>query len=539
MYSFTTIDWIIVASYLLGSLLLGVSLSRKVHTADDFYMGGRRSPWWLIGLSVIATYIGALTFLGGPAWSYTDGFSVIFIHINYPIAIFIVVTLFLPFFYNSGVASIYDYLEHRFGRNTRSLLSGLFLFSNIAYSGIMLYTTALVLQFVTGIDVVVAILIVAAVAMVYTVLGGIAAVIWTDLIQTVILLLGAGIVLYLLVGEVSGGVQASLVELDQAGKVNPFNTSLDPALADTIWSGIIAMSIYHVVVYGVNQMMVQRTLSARTLGDAKKAYIFMGYAAFFIFFLFFFIGILLHHYFDGKVFENGNTIILEFAAQMQFPGLMGILAAAIVAAAMSSLDSSLNSMATVTTVDFYQQYLRREESPEHYLVASRWFTLMWGVLIVVPAIAFMGSGSSVLEILSKVGSFMVGAKLAAYVLGFYSRHTTERGLMVGVAAGFVCLWVVESYFNIAWPWYCPIGGAVSIVVAWCASLALDGRQDTDHPYSIRGQAALFATSGKPLKENGWYVLPGKVDKASYGLLAFFLFSLAILGGFLLWVRSAG
>lgn len=539
MQVFTALDWSIVGAYMLGTLVLGAALSRKVHTAEHYFLGDRTTPWWAIGTSVVATYIGALTFLGGPAWSYADGFSVIFIHVNYPIAVFIVVSLFLPFFYNSGVASIFDYLERRFGRNTRSLMSGVFLFGNIAYSGIMLYTTALVLQFVTGIDVVAAILIVAVVALAYTVLGGISAVMWTDVIQTLILLLGAALVLYLLINELPGGALPALVELDAAGKVNPFDASLDPAIASTIWSGVIAMSIYHVVVYGVNQMMVQRTLTASSIGDAKKAYIFMGYVAFLVFFLFFLIGILMYQYFGGRAFENGNTLILEFAAQVQFPGLMGILTAAVVAASMSSLDSSLNSMATVTTVDFYQPYLRPDASEEHYLKASRWFTLMWGVLIVGPAILFMGSGSSVLEILSKVGSFLVGAKLASYMLGFYSKHTTERGLMVGIFAGFLCLWYVEAYLDIAWPWYCPIGGAVSVVIAWLASLLLDGRQDAYHPYTLRGQADHFQATGKAEKVDGWYVLPGKIDRASYGLLVYFLGCLLMLGAFLWVVRSAG
>jgi SSS family solute:Na+ symporter len=254
----------------------------------------------------------------------------------------------------------------------------------------------------------------------------------------------------------------------------------------------------------------------------------MGYVAFGIFFLFFFIGILLDQYFDGRAFDNGNMIVLEFVREMQVPGLMGIIAAAAVAAAMSSLDSSLNSMATVTTVDFYQQYWKRDGTPQHYLKASRWFTIMWGVLIVVPAILFMGSDGSVLETLSKVGSFLVGAKLSAYVLGFYSRDTSQRGLMLGIAAGFLALWWLETYTDTAWPWYAAIGGLVSIPVAWLASVLLDGRQSEYHPYTVRGQREVFRQQGRAIMEGGWYVLPGKVDRASYFLLLYFLVCLVLL-----------
>ncbi len=526
MKDFGLVNWTILIAYILGNLALGFFLSKKVHTANDYYLGDRTTPWWAIGISVVATYIGALTFLGGPAWSYADGFAVIFIHINYPIAIFIVITIFLPFFYNSGVASIFDYLERRFGLASRTIMSGVFLFGNIAYSGIMLYTTALVLEFITGVDVVTAIMIVAIVAVTYTMLGGIAAVIWTDVIQTVILFSGALITLFLLINELPAGFLGTLSELKDIGKTDPFDYSLDPAKVGTIWTGIVAMSIYHVVVYGVNQMMVQRTLTAKTLGDAKKAYILMGYVAFFVFVLFFGLGILFYSYYGGREFENGNLIVLEFVSSMGFPGLMGLVTAAIVAAAMSSLDSSLNSMATVTTIDFYQKFFKREESPEHYLKASRWFTLFWAVFTVVPAMMFIASDGSVIEILSKVGSFFVGAKLAMFGLGFFSKHTSERGLIIGVVAGFLSLWYVEYNLDVAWPWYCALGGIVSISVAWVSSIVLDGFQSEYHSHTVRGQLRGYEEKGLPMKQDGWYVVAGKVDKASYILLVFFVICVA-------------
>lgn len=528
MGEFGIINWIVLGSYVVLNLLLGFALSKKVAVADDFYLGRRTTPWWAISLSVVATYVGALAFMGGPAWSYAEGFSVVMIHVNYPIAVFVVITVFLPFFYNSGVASIYDYLERRFGITSRTLMSGIFLLGNIAYAGIMLYTTALVLQYITGVDVIAAILIVAVVALAYTVLGGIAAVIWTDVVQTVILLAGAGIVFYLLIGELPAPLGETLAGLKAQGRTDPFNPSLDPSIVPTIWTGIVAMSIYHIVVYGVNQMMVQRTLAARTLGDAKKAYTLMGFVAFVVYASFFVMGLLFYSYYEGRDFDNENLILLEFVAKIGFPGMMGLVTAAIVAAAMSSLDSALNSMATVTTVDFYEKFMAKGRSPKHYLKATRWFTLGWAVLVVVPAIAFTRSDGSVLEILSKVGSFFVGAKLGMYGLGFYSKHTTERGLLIGVAAGFFTLFYLEFYQDVAWPWYCAVGGAVTIAVAWTASVALDGFQSSYSEYTVQGQKAMFAREGRAEQQDGWYVVPGKVDRASYWLLIYFVLCLLAL-----------
>ncbi len=531
MGEFGALNWTILVVYIFGNLMLGYFLGKKVHTADDYYLGDRTTPWWAIGISVVATYVSALSFLGGPAWSYTQGLSVLAIHLNYPLVIFLVITLFLPFFYNSGVASIYDYQERRFGPTARAVMSLIFLVSQALTSAAVLYATSLVLQFITGIDVISAIVIVTVVALIYTAMGGIAAVIWTDVIQAGILLVGAIIILYALLEQLPMPFYETLVELKAQGKTNALNFSFDITREATIWTGIIAMTLFHATVYGGNQMMVQRTLASKNIGDAKKSYLMMGFAAFFIYFLFMFLGILFYSYYGGREFENGNTIILEFASAYGLPGLMGIIAAAVMAASMSSLDSAFNSLATVSIVDFYQKYFRKDESPEHYLRASRVFTLLWALAIIVPAILYARTEGSILQTLTKVGSYFVGAKLSMYALGFFSKHTMERGLLVGVAVGFGVVWFVATHTDIAWPWYCAIGAAVNVVVSWVASLVIDGRQAEHSPYSIKGQIAKFEREGLPQKDRGWYVVPGRVDKISYLLLVFLALNLIFLFAF--------
>ncbi len=153
---------------------------------------------------------------------------------------------------------------------------------------------------------------------------------------------------------------------------------------------------------------------------------------------------------------------------------------------------------------------------------------MWALMIVVPAILFTRSEGSVLETLSKVGVFFVGAKVGMFGLGFFSKHTTEKGLLTGVAASFLTLWYVELQLDIAWPWYAPLGGAVCVVVGWGASILLDGFQTDYHPYTVPGQAQLFRQEQRQEKVDGWYVIPGKIDRVSYLLLLFFIISLAAL-----------
>lgn len=528
MAEFGVLNWSILGVYLLGNLFLGYRLSKNIKTADDFYVGSRTIPWWAIGISVLATYVSALSFLGAPAWSYTDGLSVIAIHMNYPIVIFLVALFFLPFFYNSGVASIYEYQEKRFGATSRSVIAIIFLISQALTSAAILYATSLVLEFITGIDVVTAIIIVTVIAVVYTYMGGIAAVIWTDVIQAGILLIGAGIIFYALINNLNLPLGETLTELKAQGKTKALDFSFDFTKVTTIWAGLIAMTLFHITVYGTNQMMVQRTLAAKNIGDAKKSYLMMGFAAFFIYFLFIFMGILFYSYYGGIEFDNGNTIILQFAQGIAVPGLMGIIAAAVIAASMSSLDSSFNSMATVSVVDFYQKYFKKNGTPQHYLKVSRMFTLFWAAAIIVPAILYSRASGSILEILSEVGSYFVGAKLSMYGLGFFSKHTTEKGLLVGVGVGFAVVWYIATQTDIAWPWFCAIGAGVNIAVSWTASLMIDGRQAEYSPYSVRGQRELFRREGRPEKDGAWYLVPGKVDKVSYLLLAFFVATVVFL-----------
>ncbi len=526
--TFSALDWAIVLVFIAANLVMGWVLGRGVKTAKEFNVGSGKTPWWAIGVSVIATYISALSFLGAPAWAYSDGLAALAIHLNYPIVILGVTAFFLPFFYNSGVASIYEYQERRFGPTSRAVMSTIFLVTQGLSTGAILYATALVLQFITGIPIPWAIVAITILALIYTTMGGMLAVIWTDVFQAVVLFGGAIVImiaLFVLMPEPIGEV---LANLKAAGRLSAIDPTLDATVPTTIWSGLIGMTLFHVTVYGANQMMVQRTLGAKSIGDAKKSYLLMGYAAFPIYFLFFFIGVLAWGYYQGRPFENTNEIILQFALDSRIPGLLGILAAAVLAASMSTLSSAFNSMATASVVDFYERYFRKGASDAHYLGVTRVMTLVWGAVIIVPAILYANSTGSILEVLSKIGSYFVGAKLGMYGLGFFSKHTTERGLLVGVFVGFVVIWAVATQTDIAWPWYCLIGGGATMSVGWIASRVLSGKQAEWSPYSIPGQRARFEASGAPTSVDGWSTVPGKVDRQALWLVAYLVCTLGFL-----------
>ncbi|HBK90395.1 MAG TPA: sodium transporter [Parvularcula sp.] len=541
---FGALNWAIVIAYLVGNLALGFAFSRKVETAADYQLGTRTSPWWAIGISVIATYVSALSFLGGPAWAYGDGMAALAIHVNYPLVIFLVVVVFLPFFYSSGVASIYDYLERRFGPASRSVIAILFLITQTITTASILTATAVVITFATGLDVRASIILMTVIVLAYTMLGGMNAVIWTDVLQGVVLFVGAGVIFYYAL-DATSPLKSALAELDAAGKLNPINLAPDFSIAPTIWAGVIAMTLFHITVYGGNQMMVQRALAAKSLGDAKKSYLMMGYAAFFIYFLFFFIGALMYAFYDGKPFEQPNAIILIFAQSLAIPGLLGLLAAAILSASMSSLSSAFNSLATVTITDFYQRYFRKSASDAHFLIVARGLTVFWGLVAIPIAFGFINSGGSILERLTQVSSYFVGAKLAMFFLGFFSKHANQAGLLVGVVVGFLVLYAVVSgvpalgfvALDVAWPWYVVIGGGVNIAVGWTASVLLGGFKKDWHEQTMFGQLHRFRTQNLPMKIDGWFVAPGRVDAASWGLIVFFFLSIAFLAAFAAYGRS--
>ena len=493
------IDYVVVGSYLLMICGLGLFYSKSVQTANDYYVGTKTAPWWAIGLSVLATYVSALSFLGGPAWAYGDGMAAMAIHIQYPLVLFVCVAYFIPFFYKSGLVSIYDYFEKRFGKKTKLFMSLLFMVATSIAIGSILTATGIAASYATGMNPEIAILVMISIACLYTILGGMNAVIWTDVLQSFIFI---GVALFVFFSLIDGNVFTSL---DEVGKLKQ-NWSIDPAIASTMWAGVIAMTFYHITVYGAGQMMVQRVLAAKSIGDAKKAYLFVGYAAFFVYLMFFMIGGMLYLYYDGAVFDNTNTIILEYVSGMGIAGLLGLVIVAVLSASMSSESSALNSLTTVTMNDFF---------PNKDLSFARKLTFGWAIISALVAMQFLGSTGSILETLSAVGSYFVGAKFAAFYLGFFSKRVKERELLIGILIGFIGVAGAAVYTDIAWPWYAVIGSLLTIIPAEIIARSNLARW---HKYSVPGQQAKY----KDRTEDGWYLAPGKFEKPTQGLIALFV-----------------
>ncbi len=538
------IDWSILAIYLFVNLLVGFRQSKSVTTSNEFFLGNRSSPWWALGVSVMATYVSALSFLGGPAWAYNDGLATLAIHLNYPIVVFVCIVFFIPVFYRNNSISIYEYLEKRFGLGSRLLMSALFMATMVLGASSILTATSIAVSLITGLSEQVCIIILTTFVVFYTMLGGMNAVIWTDVIQGIVLVFGATIILGLLL---SGSDQVSnvLSYLNQNNKLTTINLDFNFSEVTTIWAGVIAMSMYHTTVYGTNQFMMQRAMAAKTIGDAKKAYLMMGYSAFFLYFFFFFIGVLLFAHFEGEPFDQQNSIVLVYIQQLALPGLMGLVIAAILSASLSSTSSALNSLSTVLIVDFYKKFFVISATDSHYLRASRIFTIVWGIVLIPFAFSFQGESGSILEVLSRVSSYLVGAKLSIFLLAFFSKNILENDIFLGVFASLVALVMIAPFQfleplidslwaglglsrpEIAWPWYVVIATSTNVLVSWLSSLFRKKPVKTWHPLSIKGIRSKSIVRGTE-SENDWSDIPGEVDRSVWLLLIFFMASIGVL-----------
>ena len=538
------IDWSILAIYLFVNLLVGFRQSKSVTTSNEFFLGNRSSPWWALGVSVMATYVSALSFLGGPAWAYNDGLATLAIHLNYPIVVFVCIVFFIPVFYRSNSISIYEYLEKRFGLGSRLLMSALFMATMVLGASSILTATSIAVSLITGLSEQVCIIILTTFVVFYTMLGGMNAVIWTDVIQGIVLVFGATIILGLLLSG-SDQVSSVLSYLNQNNKLTTINLDFNFSEVTTIWAGVIAMSMYHTTVYGTNQFMMQRAMAAKTIGDAKKAYLMMGYSAFFLYFFFFFIGVLLFAHFEGGPFDQQNSIVLVYIQQLALPGLMGLVIAAILSASLSSTSSALNSLSTVLIVDFYKKFFVISATDSHYLRASRIFTIVWGIVLIPFAFSFQGESGSILEVLSRVSSYLVGAKLSIFLLAFFSKNILENDIFLGVFASLVALVMIAPFQfleplidslwaglglsrpEIAWPWYVVIATSTNVLVSWLSSLFRKKPVKTWHPLSIKGIRSKSIVRGTK-SENDWSDIPGEVDRSVWLLLIFFMASIGVL-----------
>lgn len=474
-------DWWVLVAYAAAVVGLGLLAQRRQGGGEHFFLGGRDLPWTLVGASILATAFSASSLLGGPGEAWQHGLLWLQLQLGDLLAIVVVALLFIPFFRGLSLTTAYEYLERRFGPRTRTLAALLFQAQVLLRAGLLVYGPALALSTLTGIGLRECIVAVGVVATAYTLMGGITAVVWTDVLQLVVVLAGLGGCVAVVAGAMPGGLGGALASAQEAGRL----AVVDP---DAAWSSVrslpgavIGYGLLSLSVAGTNQQPVQRYLACRDVRDAQRA-AFLGWGVgLLVTLLTLGLGALLFAFYLGPgALPEGlepDAIFPHFVATQLPAGLAGLLVAAIFAAAMSSLDSALNSLATSSVVDLHARVDPRGADEHWRLSRARWHTLAWGALAIAAGLYVAGRGGLLAMAVRYMGYF-AGPMLGLFLLGFLAPRVGERAALAGLGGSFAVVALAVNLPRVvpSLPppgiWACAIG-AVAMVVAGLAARGLD------------------------------------------------------------------
>jgi len=463
----STADLTIIASYLLFIIFLGIYFGRKEENLSDYFLGGRRVPWVAVLLSIVATETSALTFIGTPAFAYNHNWTYVQLLIGTILARFIIAKLFIEQFYRHNVFTAYEYLAKRFGTGSKNSASFIFLVTRVLASGVRLFGASIIVSVATGLSPFTSIAIIAFAAVLYTVIGGIKAVIWTDVFQAIILFGGGLIALFYIFQDIPNGWEGMLATTNGLSKWKFLDFSFDYQAAYTIWAGIIGSTFLTLATHGTDQDFVQRMLTARDFKRSRRALILSGFADIPIVIIFLSIGSLLFAYYQAMptpgLPAKADDIFPYYIIHNLPKGLIGLLIAGVFAAAMSSIDSALNALSTTWINDFYRPYLAKDASESHYLSMAKLFTVLFGLFLIV--IAFLSRDTQQVLILGlKIGTFTYGSLLGVFLLGVLTRRGNDLGNIISIGIGIVSILFIEFYTEVAWIWYVMIGTAITFSV---------------------------------------------------------------------------
>ncbi len=471
------LDLVIVAVYIVGMTAMGAWFTRRQKDLKAYYVGGRTYGWFMVLVSIVATETSAVTFLSVPGVAYDpNGGNLTFLQlaIGYIVGRCLVAWLLLPLYMRGELFSAYEVLRQKFGPAVQRTASGLFLITRTVADGLRLFLTALVMQYV-GWGVETAIIVVGVVTIIYTYLGGMKAVLWTDLIQLLIQVGGAVLAFGLILGGLDGGWTEFLEVGSSHHKFQLIDLSWSPTNPFVLWAGVIGGAVFSMASHGADQLMVQRYLCVKSLTQARIALVLSGFTVFAQFLLFLAVGIGLFAAAQTGAFEPGAAAkdeVFGLYIVTKLPvGVVGILMAAILAAAMSTLSSSLNSSSNAFVTDFVRP-LRPSVTEHGGVRLARLMTVVWGMAQVGVAIAAyrIASDKSVVERVLAVAGFTTGLILGLFLLGRMRRPVPSSAAAIGLVAGFIAVlgvWLPTTWNRpiLAWPWYAPIGAGTTVIVA--------------------------------------------------------------------------
>ena len=463
----SAVDYLVIGLYLLAITAFGSWFARFQKTTRDYFLTDRSVPWWAICFTIVATETSTLTFIGIPAQAYAGNMTFLQLAAGYIIGRVLVSLLFIPAYFRGDLFTSYELLQRRFGTRVKTLSAVIFLITRSLADGIRLFTTALVISIVTQVPVTWVVVLLGAAMIVYTMRGGVSAVIWTDVVQMFVYIAGAAAVAIALLGRINGGWAEVMRVGSETGRFVMLDTSFDFSRAYTLWAGLLGGVALTLSTHGTDQYLVQRLLSAKSQKAASTGLILSGFIVFAQFILFLMIGVMLYTHYQQvplpQALGRTDQILPIFVVSELKNGLAGFIVAAIVAAALSP---SLNAMAATTVSDFYLPYINPNADQDTQMRVSKQATVAWGVVQLAVAIGAQFMNRSVLDAGLAVLSFASGAVLGAFLLGTLAPSIRERDTFAGMIAGLIVMTAVWWATPIAFTWYVLIGAVTTCVVAF-------------------------------------------------------------------------
>ena len=531
---FSAIDWGVLVGYLTLLVATGIAFTRKQSGSDDYFLAGRRMPVWAVAISILATSLSAATFIGVPQSGFGGNLTYLSTNIGMVLAIFIVAFFFVPAFYANNCTSIYQLLEKRFGVVGRRAAGVAYLFGRLLASSSRIYIGAIPAAMIlfgessnrdpAALSAAIAVFCVIGIA--YTLLGGIGAVIWTDVIQTIVFVIAAGTAIVLILGHIPGGVPAAFQALHADHKLTLVDTSLSLEKPYSIYACFIAFTLMGLASYGTDQDMVQRMLTCRNALAGGRSAVLGIVVAVPTILLFLTIGMLLYVFYrrpdvmgaaaPGYAIEQSGKVFVTFILREMPAGLSGLMIAGLVAAGLSSVNSSLNSMSNTVVTDFYRP-LRPGRSERHYLMAGRAGVVVWGVLMTgaacgcvfweehtrrtLEALGRPASGFTLLDFALSVMTFAYAGLLAMFLSAIFTKRGAAWSAIVALVIGFA---VVLAMQPALWKWW------TALVPSWRATPGIeDGFRLGEHPLAwpwhlVAGTVIAFAICqlGAPTRARG-------------------------------------
>ena len=494
---FSGLDIAIVVVYMLISTLVGAYIGRNQTSTSDYFLGGRQIPWYAVTFSIVATETSVLTFIGMPGIAYLGNLTFLQLALGYIVGRFLVAYLLLPAYYRGDIFTAYHYLEQRFGRGMRQTASTTFMVTRLLADGVRLFATAiplaLILQTsgmfsdltpaqVSGL----AIFAIGLLTIFYTYFGGIKSVIWMDVVQMAVYIGGALLALYLMLDQLPDGFASVTAAAAPQDKLAWLNCGAGLSWSEfikqpyTFFTALFGGAVFSLASHGTDQLIVQRVLTCKDLRASRLAITTSGVAVFLQFVLFLIIGSALFAFYQGASLQDlgqlrADGIFPKFIVEEMPNGVRGLLVAALFAAAMSTLSSSLSSLSSAAVLDIYAPLFGDGKSEADLLRISRRVTLLWGFVLMGAALFFMQfEGGTVVELALGIASYTYGGLLGSFLLGLVIPAAGQRDAIIAFVVALVTMTLLIRYVQIAWPLYTVVGSLTTILVGWISSKLRSG-----------------------------------------------------------------